>query len=827
MERINATTRAKVRIRELQAAARAAVNSNAIPNGLAEGGLKVLTGPNAKWDGANAPVQSGNTVDIKQTAAQALLHWETFHVGSQTTVNFDQSSGGADAGKWIAFNKVFDPAARPSEIRGQINAQGQVYIINRNGIIFGSGSQINARALVASSLPINDNLVRSGLLNNKDAQFLFSGLNVPGGSDGTPAFNPDPLPAGSRFGDIVVERGARISSPEGEGGNGGRVLLAGPNIFNEGEIFTPSGQTILAAGLQVGVRAHLESDPSLRGLDAWVGSTGDYGGSIWNKGLIESKRGSIVAVGKNIHQEGFLETSTSVNLNGRIDLLASYGATAYPDYDKFSGSTFSPFLNQFTGIVTFATGSVTRILPEYDSTKKIPGDRLAQKSQVNVEGLGIHFEPDSALIATSGDIRIRAGVWPFKDSNNDGTTLSSTGGDEPGLNQQFVSGAQKFLLSGGQVNLAAGSLIDASGTQGAFVPLSQNIVTVQLRGSELAGSPLQQAGAVRGKPLVVDLRQTGTDGGRAWLGTPLGDLTGLANIIERDISQLTTGGGSVSLAAGDSVVAASGAVLDVSGGHFRHGGGVYQTTLLVKGDQIVPIHEAIPGVVYDGIFTPETPVLSNKWGARDSTSLMRGVFGEIEELPYIEGAAGGSLAITSPKMALDGKLLGQTFVGPRQLKTAPRHGSLEIRFQGEDRLDLGGNSFAFVNHSPAPPKVIFTRTPRPASSIPFTLVDEKPQAMEFAAGTDWLVPGRWWSASDGGFGRVLLENTEGDISIAQGADVSLPEGGSLILAGRNISVASNIRVPGGTIGLTAYNFTPLAYTRASALGFWQTNPRPV
>ncbi|MFM8982611.1 MAG: filamentous hemagglutinin N-terminal domain-containing protein, partial [Spartobacteria bacterium] len=436
-DRLARTTKAVNDIRAFQAAARAAAGASTIPNGLADGGLKVLTGANAKWQGANAPVQSGNTVGITQTASRALLHWETFNVGRDTTVNFDQSAGGADSGKWIAFNKVFDPAARPSEIRGKINAQGQGYTINPYGIIFGAGYQIHTRTLVASTLPINDNLVNNGLLNNKDAQFLFTGLTVPGGSDGTPTFTPDPLPVGARYGDVIVERGAKISSPEGEGGNGGRVMLVGANVRNEGEISTPAGQTILAAGLQVGVRAHSESDPSLRGLDVWVGSVGNYAGTVTNTGLVESQRGSIVAVGKEIQQNGVLESSTSVNLNGRIDLLASYGAVMYPDYDKVSGTSFPPFLNQHTGIIRFANGSNTRILPDYSSDKKIPGSKLAQSSQVNIEGLGIYFAGGSSLIATSGVIGIRAGIWPFVDSDGDGTiTIIATGSNEPGFSQQ-------------------------------------------------------------------------------------------------------------------------------------------------------------------------------------------------------------------------------------------------------------------------------------------------------------------------------------------------------------------------------------------------------
>ena len=55
----------------------------------------------------------------------------------------------------------------------------------------------------------------------------------------------------------------------------------------------------------------------------------------------------------------------------------------------------------YTGIVSFGSGSTTRILPDLSSDKKIPGTSLAQSSKVNIEGLGIHFAGGSSLIATS------------------------------------------------------------------------------------------------------------------------------------------------------------------------------------------------------------------------------------------------------------------------------------------------------------------------------------------------------------------------------------------------------------------------------------------
>ena len=156
------------------------------------------------WQGASLPTQTaanGQTnVTVTQNQQQALLNWQTFNVGKETKVTFDQTAGGENASQWIAFNKINDPSGVPSQILGSIDALGQVYLINQNGIIFGGSSQINLHTLVASSLPINDNLVNRGLLNNPDLQFLFSSLAIPilpnGGT--MPAFTPPPPPQYSR-----------------------------------------------------------------------------------------------------------------------------------------------------------------------------------------------------------------------------------------------------------------------------------------------------------------------------------------------------------------------------------------------------------------------------------------------------------------------------------------------------------------------------------------------------------------------------------------------------------------------------------------------------
>ncbi|MDX2079189.1 MAG: filamentous hemagglutinin family protein [Terrimicrobiaceae bacterium] len=822
-DRLARTTQALTDMRNLQSQARAAAGAATIPNGLTAGGLQRWEPGDVhfRWDGANAPVQTGNNVKIKQTQSQAVLHWKSFNVGRNTSVNFDQTAGGSDSGKWIAFNKVLG-TTEPSRIQGSIKADGQVYIINQNGIIFGAGSQVNARTLVASTLPINDNLIQQGLLNNRDAQFLFSGLTVPGGSDGTPEFIPPAPPASGQYGNVTVERGAILRSVGSSDSNGGRVMLVGANVDNAGVIETPAGQAILAAGLQVGIQAHSADDPSLRGLDVWVGSVGNYAGRVTNTGLIESRTGSITIAGRNIQQQGHLESSTSVSLNGRIDLLASYGAVGNPNFDAVSGSTRPTFLNQFTGTVEFGPSSVTRILPDLASTAKVPGSRLPANSQLNVTGLGIRLASGAQLIIPSGDVALRAGEWPFRDSDADGVALN-----EPGLSQQYSAGSQRFLLSKGQIYVESGALLDVSGTTTAFVPIAQHILNVQMRGAELADSPLLRNSTLRGLNLVVDLRQNGLYGGREWIGTPLGDLTGLLNIIERDVAQLTARGGSIDLAAGDSVVVEKGSILDASGGFVTNEGGFVQTSRLVRGGRnLIDIDQARPDLLYDRVYTGRGEWVSSKWGIAETFAHPLAPLGGYSERNYVEGAPAGTINISAPAMVVAGEVLGKSITGPRQLDNPPKAGTIRLAFQGEQQLSTGATSFVFLDHSPTPPRVIFGAGETASGAPGYVLVSGEPAALPASLRETFQIPSSWFSESDGGFANLEVENVDGTFTVPDGEAVALPAGGSISVRATNIDILGSLIAPGGQLRFTAYNFSPFEFARLSALGTFANAPAP-
>jgi len=720
-DRLARTTQALQAVQAMQAAAQAAAlvgpnNLGAdpnhtgqtlpnVPNGLAPGGLVVL--PGVAFQGASAPVQATaggqTTVTISQTAEQAFLNWQTFNVGKNTTVDFDQSLGGTSVGQWIAFNKITDPTGVPSQILGSIQAQGQVYLINQNGIIFGGSAQVNTHTLVATALPINGSynsagalisnpavasLLTLGLLNNPDLQFLFSTLTQPAGTNGTAAFTPPSLPTGlSRTGDVTVQPGASLASPASSDHVGGLIALIGSNVTNGGAISTPDGQTILAAGLQVGVVAHNSADPSLRGLDVSIGTVGSTSGSVTNSGLINAPEADVTIAGENITQAGFINSSTSVSLNGRIDLLANYNAVSS---GGLSGS--ATFFPQNAGTVTLGPNSVTQVLPELAAADVVVGNQLALSSQVNLQGFAIYLGANATILAPGAAVAVNAGNW----------FLSGSG----------FAATNEFLTTGGQVYLDVGAQIDAAGSTDVAGSVTQDIVAAQLLGSELANSPLQRNGPLRGQTILVDILQSGTFNGTAWVGTPLADVSGYVNLVQRTVGELTVNGGTVTVSAGNSVVMQPGSQIDVSAGWINFAGGLVQTSQVISGGHIFNIAQATPDLVYAGIVgvnAGQFTVNSSRYGVAQTfgnptlTTNPSAAAGSSFEAGYIQGGQGGTLSITAPAVALDGSLVGQAVAGTEQRVTPPAPSSFTLTFQGQYQF----SSNSFPEQSLTPPAIIF------------------------------------------------------------------------------------------------------------------------
>ena len=789
-----------------------------VPNGLVSGGLQVAPGVGTDlslWTGAFLPTQTsggGKTqVTVKQTSQQALLNWQTFNVGRDTNLHFDQSAGGESVGQWIAFNKVNDPTGRPSQILGSITAPGQVYVVNQNGIIFGGASQINVHTLVASSLPINEALIRDGLLNQgKTAQFLFSALPQAGS---TP-FVPPPLPASGRIGDVTVLAGATLAAPTSDSKVGGRITLVGPNVSNAGTISTPDGQTILAAGLQVGFAAHSSDDPSLRGLDVYIGAVKDpassltgYAGTATNTGLIQTVRGSAIMAGKDVRQLAAIDATTSVALNGRIDLLANYDAINNIAYDPVSRAGVAPYLygngpsKTSTGTVTLGSGSITRVLPEWGSADKVIGTELSLRSQINAQGKMVHLMQGAMVHAPNGIVNFDTGVWDYVNS----ATVPADG----------------FVRAGGQIYLERGAMINVAGTPDAYSPLSNHILTVALRSAELADSPLQRTGLLRGPEITVDLRKTGTYNGKEWIGTPLADLRGYLNVIERTVDELTVGGGSVNLNSGGSIIVQDGSNIDVSAGWLNYGSGYVKTTRLLYHGNLIDIASATPDRLYDGIFTGLFDDVHERWNV---TRTYRNPWmdGEHFEQGYLHGANAGKLALAGSSMALDGVFLGSAVSGLRQTVVPAKGGSLNLDFQIEQLVSGTGSGLPV---SDTPPAITFSNDPSqsPAGAFGVDSMGE-PLPLRTDRVASAVLPVDWLGQNN--FASLQVINPDGTITLPRGVALKAPPAGSIALSGANVSILGKLEAPGGNISAVVYNISPSLAAALRAGGSGSVLPLP-
>jgi len=107
------------------------------------GGASTITQPNA------------NTMHINQATDKSIINWQGYSIGANETVQYFQPNTGS-----ISLNRVI--GVDPSYIYGQLLANGQVWVINPNGLLIGNNAQINVGSFLASTLNINDNDFMSG-----------------------------------------------------------------------------------------------------------------------------------------------------------------------------------------------------------------------------------------------------------------------------------------------------------------------------------------------------------------------------------------------------------------------------------------------------------------------------------------------------------------------------------------------------------------------------------------------------------------------------------------------------------------------------------------
>ena len=228
--------------------------------------------------------QSGDTTDIVQTSPDLFLSWQSFNVGSQDTVNFVQPSSSA-----IAVNRIL--GSNGSEILGHLNANGEVWLVNPNGIVFGQGAEVNVGGLIASTL---DDVTLSGTT----ASFSGSGT------------------------------GSIVNAGTINAANGGYVALLGNHVGNEGTITARLGTVALGAGSAATLTFSGAGLVRMQVNESTLSTLAENGGVIEADGgtVIMSAGAKDALLASVVNNTGVIEARTVENHDGTIELLG--GMTA-------------------------------------------------------------------------------------------------------------------------------------------------------------------------------------------------------------------------------------------------------------------------------------------------------------------------------------------------------------------------------------------------------------------------------------------------------------------------------------------------------------------
>jgi filamentous hemagglutinin family protein len=225
--------------------------------------------------GSASAQQNGSQLNVT-TSAAAFLNWSSFNIQQGETTTFIQPSVNS-----VVLNEI--GGANPSQIFGNLNANGTVILANANGFYFGPNSMISVGgSFIATTAPLAPDF-------GAGSAWTFTGM--------------PPLASIVNYGQIQV-------------GNGKTLFLIAEQIENHGELNAPGGDIGLYAGESV-----LVSDrPDGRGLSATVKVPS---GSVNNFGQITADAGTIALQAQVVNQNGIIQADSIQNKNGVIELVAS------------------------------------------------------------------------------------------------------------------------------------------------------------------------------------------------------------------------------------------------------------------------------------------------------------------------------------------------------------------------------------------------------------------------------------------------------------------------------------------------------------------------
>ena len=332
---------------------------------------------------------SGASMAIRQGSDRAIVNWQSFNIGKEASVLIVQPGSQS-----VLLNRVTGES--PSQIFGQLSANGQVVLVNPNGVTFGKDGSVSAAGFTASTLGISD------------ADFMAGRMRYERN--------------GSTAG--IVHQG-KIAT------QGGYVALLGASVDNEGRIETRGGAALLGAAESVKVplshtgRIKLELTPAH--INASVANQRD-GVIVTEGGQVYMQAAAVNSAIASVLQSGGIDTSAAQA--GAVHVLADGGQI------KVDGS-----------ITANSTGQDIKGLPRPGGSIVIGRDEetgvLARQTDVSgarLESLRGFVETSGHWLKTDG-VQIKASEWLLdpNDIEINASSIANTAGNSVVTTADIVS----------------------------------------------------------------------------------------------------------------------------------------------------------------------------------------------------------------------------------------------------------------------------------------------------------------------------------------------------------------------------------------------------
>jgi len=345
---------------------------------------------------------NGSRMDISQSSTRGVINWNSFNIGQQAWVNFTQPDAGS-----VTLNRVI--SSDPSGIFGRLSANGQVFLLNPSGILFGPSAQVNVGGMVASSLRLSDGDFLQG-----NYRFYRDGA------------------AGS-----VVNQGSLSASDRGY------LALLAPEVRNEGVISARLGSVALAAGDRITL------DLTGDGLISLAVDPGTVDALVENSNLVQADGGQVFMSAQGA---GAL-TSAVVNNEG---IVRARGIGEKNGVIRLEGS----------GLV--ANSGTLDVSGAQGGSLSVRGDRMVNSGTLSADGDSqggsIEERLDNGLVETaSALVSARGGKGSITVQAGEGELFSSGSYRADGLLAGQTGGS--VTLTGNRVALM-GASVSASGDSG-------------------------------------------------------------------------------------------------------------------------------------------------------------------------------------------------------------------------------------------------------------------------------------------------------------------------------------------------------------------------